>query len=176
MMPKYRRSLRKPAVRAQVKALILEGLSERAIAERVGVDHASIQRFKARHAVELAGMVAEVERHIEDAAISHKVNRILAADDEHTRLGQVIEARAADKRYDEPGYATGMMVHEIKSVGAGESATLVDQYKVDTAVVAERRALRRAVAEELAQLPRPNVDVNVAVGVTVVYVEGGKDE
>ena len=46
------------------------------------------------------------------------------------------------------------MVHTLKMIGSGKSATVVDEYSVDTAVLAARRAVERAAAEELAQLQR----------------------
>ena len=107
--------------------------------------------------------ISEIRQAISDAVLQEgiavKVNRIQDAQQDYDRLGAVIDARAADMRYDEPGYSTGLMSHKLRQVGAGKSAVIVDEYEVDTVLVAERRTLRRAVAEELAQLPRPDVHV-----------------
>ena len=170
--------LNQPEVRAKVRALVLEGLTDRAIAKRVGVDHSNVTRWRARHAAELHSLTAKIERKIEGAAISKVVSRVWDAQGDYDRLGGVIDARSKDDRYDEPGYATGVMVHQVKSVAAGDNAQLVDEYKVDTALVAERRMLRRAVAEELDQLPRAGVVINdnrIQL-VQVRYVIGGEQE
>ena len=165
--------LERTKIRADVEAWILEGVTDAEIARRVGVHRSAIGYFRKRHAAELASHIAAVERRIEDAAIADKVQRILDADSDYQRLGQVIAARASDTRYEEPGYKTGTMVHQYRMVGGGKNARLVDEYKVDAALIAERRALRRQVAEELDQLPRSTTNVNIdARSIVVRYVEG----
>lgn len=170
--------LDKPATKAKVVSYMLDGMSDGEIAaalaeKRITVTRQAVHAFRKRHADELMPAVAEVERQITDAAIADKVRRILDADADYHRLGSVIEARAADMRYDEPGYRSGVMVHQLKQIGSGRNAETVDEYKVDIALIAERRALRRAVAEELAQLPRPEINVtNDNRQIIVRYVEG----
>lgn len=139
--------------------MVLEGRTDSQVAEAISTTRRSITRqavtmFRRRHAAELAVQVAEVERQVTDYAIAHKVNRIAALNDRWQRAHDLIEARAADTRYDEPGYKTGLMVHQLKSVGGGEYATIVDQYVTDTALLAEMRNIEHAAAEELAQLPK----------------------
>lgn len=112
-------------------------------------------RFVDRHAEELAVEQAKVDRAVVDVALRDKERRIREADADYWRLQDVIDARAGDTRYDEPGYSTGTMVHQVKSIGSGPFAHEVDEYKVDTAVIDARRALRREVAEELGQIERP---------------------
>ena len=151
---KSKKPLERPQTRKKVEAWIVEGLTNSEIARRVGVHHSAVAKFRHRHAASITPVIAEIERQITDAAIADKVRRILDADADYQKLGQVIEARATDTRYDEPGYKTGVMVHTLKQIGTGKNAELVDEYKVDTAVIAERRALRREVAEALDALPR----------------------
>ena len=161
--------------------MVIEGLTDREIAaalstKSLSITHQAIAAYRKRHAAELGPVVAEIERQITDAAIASKVTRILDADRDYQRLGSVIEARAADMRYDEPGYRTGVMVHQLKQVGSGRNAETVDEYKVDTALIAERRALRREVAEALDALPRGTTTVNVDNRVQVLIREiGGYD-
>ena len=153
-------TLERPKTRKQIEAWILEGLGDTAIAKRLGVSRPTVWRFRKRHVATVAPMVAEVERQITDAAIASKVNRILDADADYYLLGQIIEERAADTRYEEPGYKTGLMAHTLKAIGGGENMSVVDEYKVDTSLVAERRALRREVAEALDHLPRAGITFN----------------
>ena len=163
----------KAKTRAQVDAWLLEGVPNTEIARRVGVHHSAVWRYAKKHEDRLAPVVAEIERQITDAAIASKVNRILDADRDYRRLGEVIEARATDARYDEPGYRSGVMVHQLKQIGSGRNTQTVDEYKVDTALVAERRALRREVAEELDQLPRGNnINIDNRTQILIRQVDG----
>ena len=167
------RPLTRPKIRAEVIAWMIEGVRDAEIARRVGMTREAIYRFRQRHEAEIAPVVAEIERQITDAAIADKVNRILDADRDYRRLGEVIEARAADARYDEPGYRSGVMVHQLKQIGSGRNAETVDEYKVDTALIAERRALRREVAEELDQLPRGNnINIDNRTQILIRQVDG----
>jgi hypothetical protein len=133
-------------------------LTDAQIGERVHKSRAWLTKIKRYPHVQ--ERIAEIRQQMADAivqaGIAVKVNRIKDAQADYDRLGAVIEARAQDTRYDEPGYATGLMAHKLKQIGAGKSATLVDEFEVDTALVAERRVLRRSVAEELAQIQRPS--------------------
>jgi hypothetical protein len=173
---KSTKPLERPKTRKQVEGWIVEGITDAEIARRVGVHRSAVGFFRRRHAASIAPAIAEIERRIEDAAIADKVRRILDADADYQKLGQVIEARASDTRYDEPGYQTGVMVHTLKQIGTGKNAELVDEYKVDTAVIAERRALRREVAEALDALPRGTdktaIQVNVGVAVSLRWDDG----
>lgn len=152
--------LERPKVRAKVKALLLDGKRPSEIAELVSTPKQRISRqavhgFIKRHEAEIAPLIKRLEREIEDYALAQKVRRIAGADSDYQRLGQVIEARAGDERWqNEPGYSTGLMVHQTKMIGTGKDAEVVDEFKVDTAVIAERRALRNEVATELGQLPK----------------------
>ncbi len=145
--------------RGDVIGLIIKGETDAQIARIIGCARPSVKGFKVRHAEEIAAGRAKLQRELTDYAIAHKVNRMAGYDRDYQLLGEVIEARANDKRYDEPGYSTGLMAHSLKSVGSGENSQVVDEYKVDVAVIAERRALAHAAAEETGQLPRPDVHV-----------------
>ena len=176
-MPINQDRLEKPKIREQVIQWIIEGKPPSEVARLVPVkpgnppvSHQAVSNFRKRHAAEIDARVTRIEKAIEDYALAAKVNRIAGLDEDYRRLGEIIIARAADPRFqDEPGYKTGLMAHTLKNIGGGEFAETVDEYKVDTALVAERRALARAVAEELAQLPRPNISIGVQVAIIREY-------
>lgn len=65
-------------------------------------------------------------------------------------MKRVIEARA-EKYADVPGGNTGLLVHNVKSIGAGVTAERVDLYEFDAALVKELREHERQIAEELGQ-------------------------
>lgn len=176
-LAKRRTVLERPKQCAQAIALVLEGKSDADVAAVMKVSRQAVTAFRHRHADELAPAVAEIERQIIDYAIADKVNRIAGADADYNALGAVIEARANDKRYDEPGYATGLMAHTLKVIGSGRNQEVIDEYKVDTALVAERRAIRREVAEALGQLPK-TTDITIENQVSVIvreYTNGHSD-
>lgn len=52
---------------------------------------------------------------------------------------------------DVPGGKTGLLVREIKSIGAGPNSREVEEYKVDTGLLKELREHERQAAIELGQ-------------------------
>lgn len=155
--------LEKPKTRAKVIAWLLEGKSPTEIAGLVTtksqpVTHQAICAFRKRHADELAPLVAEVERQIEDYAIAHKVNRIAGLD----ALAQKVQAWIDER---------GLLE---RSVVTTDNAEIVRE-RFAREVSAELRAIYRSAAEELAQLPRPAeaaVNVNVGVGFSLTWHDG----
>lgn len=144
--------------RREVVAWLTEGKPVQEIASELGISYQAVYQWRQGHAAELAKVSAKLDRKAEQYAIAHVVNRVAALDSDHQRLGQVIVARATDPRYQkEPGYSTGLMAHSLKTIGSGDNSMVVDEYKVDVAVVAERRALIEAAADQLGQKPRPPV-------------------
>jgi hypothetical protein len=140
----------------EVIALLLTGWKQADIAVKYKVDDSSVTRFVHRHVDLLDALHAEVERQTTDYAIASVVNVIAGMDADWQGLGKVQQDRAADQTYAHvPGYSTGLMAHTFKSVGSGENAQLVDEFKVDTAVIAERRALAMAAMQLLGKMPRP---------------------
>lgn len=170
--------LERPQTRAKVLAWLLEGKSPTEVAALVSTPKKPVSRqaicaFRNRHAAELKPLVETIEKQITDYAIASKVNRIAALDDRWHRMQALIVARSTDNRYDEPGYETGLMVHQLKGIGKGEDFQLVDLYVTDSGLLAEMRATERAVADELGQMPKePAVSVNVGVAVVLSFEDG----
>jgi hypothetical protein len=78
--------------------------------------------------------------------------RIRSLNDRWTRLQQVVEERADDPTHaNVPGWKTGLLVHNVKSVGGGDNATVVDLYEVDTGLLRELREHEKQAAQELGQ-------------------------
>ena len=67
---------------------------------------------------------------------------------------------------------TGIVARQYKMVGSGENASLVEEYKVDTAFLAEWRANDRQVSEELDQLPR-GTSINIDARTQILIREYG---
>jgi hypothetical protein len=61
------------------------------------------------------------------------------------------ERGKSEKMRDVPGGKTGLLVHDVKAVGAGDHTQIVDVYRFDAALVKEMRETAREAAEELGQ-------------------------
>lgn len=176
---KRRNVLERPGWPARVIALVLEGKSDAEVAKalstaRTEVKRQAVSAFRKRHKAELTQVIEEAERETKNYAIARLVDQIAGLDEDWLALGEVQKARAADKRYaSEPGYSTGRMVHSQKTLGGGEFAEIVDEYKVDTAVIAERRNLVMAAAELMGQLQGKKGDQGGAIVLIREYHQHG---
>ena len=83
-------------------------------------------------------------------AITERSNRVSILDDILTRYRALIEARALDMA-DVAGGKTGLLVRQLKQVGSGRDAQIVEEYAADTAVTREMRAAMQQAAQELGQ-------------------------
>lgn len=169
----------------KVKAMVLDGMTAAEIARQVStpkhpITRQAVSAFIKRHQAELAVTQAKVVQAVEDYLIAHKVNRIAALDDRWQRIRRVIDQRAADgaKNWQGvPGMDTGIVVHQLKQIGAGKNAMTVDEFVVDTGTLAEARAIEKAAADELGQIQqRPSGDTyNIGQAVIVREYGGGFD-
>ena len=144
-------------------------------------------RFNATKAADSAGYAkpmqegyrllrnAEIQKAVEAwreevkvSAITDMSYRISRLHELESKLWEVIDERANDRQYEHvSGGNTGLIVHDVKAVGAGPSAQLVDVYAVDTPTVKAIQSLYDDVAKELGQ----RVDkVNVSGNLTREYV------
>jgi hypothetical protein len=139
----------------EIIGMLAVGTPHSEIRDILGVGSAVLYAFKRRHQAEVDAAIARRNKRIEDYAIAQQVDRLEALNDRWLRGRELLAIRAADTRYDEPGYTTGLMVHNLKGVGTGDAAKVVDQYEVDTGLLAELRAIERAAAEELGQIKQP---------------------
>lgn len=170
-------ALEKPVIKAKAIALVIDGLSDSEVAaalsdKRMTVTRQAITKFRHRHQDEIGQQVKAVEKQITDFVIAEKVNRIAEADLRRRLLHLVREARARG----ETGIETGIVARTLKVIGSGKNQEVVEEFKVDTAFMAEWRANERQVAEELAQLPRPSINIdNRSLTVFTIKVDDGGD-
>ena len=137
-LAKHCRTLNRPGNRKKVEALIVQGLSDGAIARQLGYSRQAITGFRHRHAEEVQAVIAEVERQITDYAIAHKVNRIAGLQ----ALADKVEAYINDRGLVE------------RTVTTTEQAEIVRE-RFAREVAAELRAIYRDAAEELSDIARP---------------------
>jgi hypothetical protein len=133
--------------------LAADELTDVEISKTVGVSRATFARWKYEPLFldAIAEHTAQVQAAMLKLDIAKRHKRVEKLDVLHEKSWQVIEARAAAMPDDAPGTNTGLMVHQVKQIGAGASATIIDEYVVDTALMKEIRAIQEQAAAELGQ-------------------------
>jgi hypothetical protein len=133
--------------------LVAQGeLTLTVIAERVDISRQSLcewrkepefRRICTAHREELRGEVR-------DFGLSQMHNRVKRLQDRARRIDQIVEERAlSNEMQGVPGGTTGLLVHDVKGLGSGESAEVVHLYKLDTPLLAEVREIEKQVAQEV---------------------------
>jgi hypothetical protein len=131
-----------------------ERLTDEQVATEIGVDRRTIIRWRQTpaFAARVQAHVTELCEAVRKRGIAIRERRIAALQDRHERLLRVIAERAeAPEMQDVPGGTTGLLTHDVKSVGAGALAERVDLYELDAALLRELREHERQAAEELGQ-------------------------
>ena len=129
----------------EVLDLLVSGMSPTAIAERIGASKPALYVFMVRHKAELDAMRAQVQALARPFSIAEKVNRIAEYAETLDMVNGYIAEHGLEersKRYDKEGNEVGETI------------------RFNAPVVAQKRGLLRDVAEELGQLPRPEVNID----------------
>lgn len=136
-----------------------DDLSNEEIARRAGVSARTLTAWKKRP--EFAAMVGDhigqLQAGMLKLSIAKKRKRVETLDRLHGKLLTVIEERAADyasnaAATDVPaGGGTGLIVRQLKQIGAGRDAQVVEEFAVDVGTLREIRALEQQAAQELGQ-------------------------
>lgn len=128
-------------------------LTDEAIAERIGITRRTLANWK--NNPEFSDYVDEENRKVQAAMlrldIAKRHKRVARLNELHDKLFTVIDERAASLAGEAPGGGTGLLVHQVKVVGSGPSAQMVDEYVVDAGTIREIRALQEQAASELGQ-------------------------
>lgn len=139
----------------QAAQLIVDGeLSLDDIAIEVGVAKRTLIRWKERPNFELhmGRLREEIAAALKAEGIRRRENRLANYQDRIDRLQRIIEARAADRFYAfEPGYSTGLMVRDVKSIQVGDDHVKVELFKVDTGLLSAMLALEKQAAQDSGQ-------------------------
>lgn len=131
-----------------------DGLTDEAIAEELGINRTTLWRWKQNPEFEKA---VDREREAFRKSIRLKgiavlERRVQALQDRWERMQRVIGERSIDpEMLGVPGGSTGLLVHDVKSIGSGDSVQVVDLYKVDTGLLKELREHEKQAAQELGQ-------------------------
>lgn len=139
--------------RVEAALLVAEDeLSDEEIAKRAGVSRRTLTAWK-QHA-EFAAMVGDhigrLQAGMLKLAVAKKRKRVETLDQLHRGLLDVIKERTGE--YPEvAGSETGLIVRQIKQIGTGRDAQIVEEYAVDTATIRQILAIEQQAAQELGQ-------------------------
>lgn len=143
---------------ARVKAAQLVACDEHnnaEIAQECGVNRKTLTNWKAEPVfrAKVAEFAAVIENLVYSRGVANRARRVRALNDRWEHLQRIIAERAADPNMEGvPGGKTGLLVHQLKSIGHGENARMVDEYVLDTGLLKELRDHERQAAQELGQL------------------------
>lgn len=134
---------------------IAEGTrSDRAIAIDLRIRPETIVRWRKLEpfTARVQALQAEMAAAVVSEGIAVRTKRVAALNDRWNRMQQVIAERADDPDVAHvPGGTTGLLVHTVKQIGSGFSATMVDEYTVDVGLLKELRAHEEQAGKELGQ-------------------------
>jgi Helix-turn-helix of insertion element transposase len=140
---------------AQLIAVADLGIGE--IAEKVGVTRQTLWAWRQHpeFIAEVERQQADIFKEIRRHGIAIVERRVAALNDRWKRMQRVIEARAVEHA-NVGGGVNGLFVRKLKCLGSGEHARIVEEYEVDTGLLAEMRAHEKQAAEELGQWTTKN--------------------
>ena len=122
------------------------------IADRCGVAPATVNAWR-KHP-DFIARVDEIQAEMREAVKHLGIARVevrVAAQNERWLAARQVIAERAGAGYDAPGASTGLLAKDVKQIGGGEDAQLVEIYAVDTGLLKEIRELEKHAAQELGQ-------------------------
>jgi hypothetical protein len=143
------------------------------IAQRAGVTRTTLNRWR-----ELPEFAAEVERQkqaiLQKALrlpIAKKHYRLKVLNDRLMAIQEVITERSQEG-LPAAGAGTGLIVRDVKAVGTGRDAEIVDVFAVDVALLREERAIMEQAAKETGDWTE-NLNVTGTGSVRLIGVDPG---
>ncbi len=150
-------------------------LSNAEIADRAGVDTRTLTRWKQDPTFNalVGDHVGQLQAGMLRLAIAKKRKRLEVLDNLHSKLLTVVEERAAEyaamakedaaaptitpirsmigDKTVPAGGGTGLIVRQIKQIGTGHTAQMVEEFGVDTGLIKSIQSLEEQAAKELGQ-------------------------
>lgn len=142
------------AQREKAALLLAEDrLIDEEIAKKIGVDRRTLTNW--RQDLEFQARITEHVEAFKQAVRSRGIacleRRVDALSDRWDRMRQVIEERAEELGGECAGGGTGLLVKQMKTLGSGPAAQVVEEYAVDTGLLRELREHEKQAAQELGQ-------------------------
>lgn len=96
--------------------------------------------------------ISEFRARVRRRGIAIIENRVAHLQRRHDLMNRIIcERGASEEMRSVPGGTTGLIVHNVKSIGSGPDAERVDLYEVDAPLLKELREHEKQAAQELGQ-------------------------
>ncbi len=101
---------------------------------------------------EFSKRIEDLVKVVQRRAIARRARRVRTLEDRWRAMQRVIVERAADPAMQNvPGGTTGLLVRYYKGLGSGDNFQVVEEYRVDTALLKELREHEKQAAQELGQ-------------------------
>jgi transposase-like protein len=153
--PEKTRKFRWNADNRRAAQLLAEGkLTVAEVARKAKVNPKTLWdwRQEPEFAAYLKEMVAQYATLAERFSIGRVAKRVEVLDQNWRDMQRLKKERGrSDEMQRVAGGRTGLLVHDVKTVGSGEHARQVDIYRFDAALMREMRETAREAAEELGQ-------------------------
>lgn len=129
-------------------------LSDEQIAESVNVTRRALAKWKRapEFAARVADLVAAMREAVRARGIAERQNRVDALNERWELMRKIVAERAAAQEMAQiAGGKTGLLVRQLKQVGVGREAQVVEEFSVDTGLLRELREHEKQAAIELGQ-------------------------
>jgi hypothetical protein len=128
--------------------------TDEVIAKDVGVSLSALAKWKVfpQFSERVKSLTGDIRRAVRSHGISVIENRVIGLQRRRDKMLKIIEERGeSPEMQDVPGGKSGMLVHNVKSVGSGAEAERVDLYEFDASLLKELREHEKQAAQELGQ-------------------------
>ena len=128
-------------------------LTDQKIAEKLDISKRTLEDWKKDPYFQerLDEVIAEIRAALMKRGIARLDRRVARLNQTWLDLQTVIEERACEMDDACAGGHTGLVVLQKKGLGKGDDFQIIDEYVVDTGILAELRALEMQAAKELGQ-------------------------
>ena len=152
LLPQTVREFKLTAKILKAAYLYANNESQREIAKQVPCSVSSLHKWLEEPLFqrEVSKQLRKLQTELSRVSIANRLQRIKKLDRLASKLEGVMEARA-EQHKDVPGGDTGILAHDVKSIGGGEFAERVDLYNVDTGLTKEYRETMKQAAIEAGQ-------------------------
>ncbi len=117
---------------------------------------------------------ARLEEMVLTKGIANRANRVRRLNRDWYRMQKLLDQRAEEYTGRVAGGDTGLIVGDLKSIGAGAAAHEVEVFKFDAALMAELRAIEMQAAKELGQWTEKSIVDGDQTITVVLNPQGGK--
>lgn len=135
--------------------LVADGkLTFRVIGKKVGVSDVTLRSWRTHPEFQarVSRIVAEYKEETRRIGIAVREQRIRAQNSRWNKLQRIIQERGRDAKHQGvPGWETGLLTHDIKSVGSGDSMVVVDLYQLDTGLLKAMLDLEKQTPQDLGE-------------------------